>query len=454
MPSILQKLFGGAKPRPLSTAITRFAGRAMLILPAHLDAMLATAADMPATEAMRDADDWSPHGSKPEHLIEIVDGIGIITIRGPLFQRFDWLCYVYDGTAYEMISAAFRRLVADERVRGIVLDIDTGGGEVSGCFDLTDEMFAARGTKPIRAIINDNAFSAGYSLASAADEIWITRTGGAGSIGVRSTHLDISKWDADVGLKYTTIVAGEKKADFDIHAPLSAGAAADLQAEVDRLYGIFVDTVARNRGLQADAVRSTEAGCFFGEGVIALGLADRLGTLADLLGEADAAVSTATAEDVPAEDDDAAPEPEASVMPTPRAASPATRPTAAQAAATDRAAVADAVVAAGVDADLTVALLTPASNVTSQNVEQRLEHARAVAEICDTAGVRSAASDYVKQGTPIETVRQQLLGMRAESGPAITTILPGNGGQAPTGGAAKRQTVYDRRRAAAAASGK
>jgi ClpP class serine protease len=44
------------------------------------------------------------------------------------------------------------------------------------------------------------------------------------------------------------------------------------------LYGLFVDTVARNRSLSADAIRATEAGLFFGEDAVKVGLADGVGT--------------------------------------------------------------------------------------------------------------------------------------------------------------------------------
>lgn len=459
--NLLSKLFGGAKPRPLSAAISRYANRPMAMLPAHLDALLATAATMQPVDAMRDDDDWTPHGMKPEHLIDVVDGIGILTVRGPLFQRFDAYCYWYSGTAYEVIGQAFRRLLADEGVRGIVFDLDSGGGEVSGCFDLADVIYAARGQKPVRAMVNDNAFSACYAIASSCDEIVITRTGGAGSIGVRSTHLDVSKWDADVGLKYTTIKAGEKKTDFDMHEPLSDSAAADLQVEVDRLYAIFVDTVARNRGVSAEAIRATEAGCYFGEAAIAAGLADRMATLEDVLLTADVAIEIGVG---PFDDSEADPiaqgqalvseagvaapeiivaESEADAARVNAARIAAVAPPPELTAEQSRALAVVAVVSAKLPADLTRALLDPAADLTAPEIDARIEHARAVSSLAMAAGDVSLAHDYIVQNTNIETVRSQLLAMKAEDGPEVITTLP-----AATAGSSRLdvQGIYDARR--------
>jgi len=71
--------------------------------------------------------------------------------------------------------------LADPRVRGIVLDIDSPGGEAAGLFDLADRIAAARAIKPIWAVANDAAFSAAYALAASASCVTLTRTAGVGS---------------------------------------------------------------------------------------------------------------------------------------------------------------------------------------------------------------------------------------------------------------------------------
>ena len=164
-----------------------------------------------------------------------------------------------------------------------MLDIDSPGGEAGGAFDLADQIVAARQVKPIWAVANDDAFSAAYAIASAAARVYVTRTGGVGSVGVIALHVDQSQRDAMNGLRYTAVYAGDRKNDMSPHAPLSTDAAQALQAEVDRLYGLFVSTVAANRNLSVQDVQDTEAGLYFAQDAIDVGLADVVGTLDDAL---------------------------------------------------------------------------------------------------------------------------------------------------------------------------
>jgi signal peptide peptidase SppA len=171
-----------------------------------------------------------------------------------------------------MISLA----LDDSKVNSILLDIDSPGGEVSGLFDLVDFISESRNEKPIYAIANDYAFSAAYAIASAASKIFVNRTSGVGSIGVIATHVDVSEFDKKEGIKYTTIFAGDRKNDLSPHEPISGDALSDLQKEVDRLYGMFVATVARNRNITTTQIRATQAALYYGTDALSLGLADEV----------------------------------------------------------------------------------------------------------------------------------------------------------------------------------
>jgi signal peptide peptidase SppA len=185
-------------------------------------------------------------------------------------------------------------------VRGVILDIDSPGGEVGGLFDLVERIEAIRsaGAKPLWAVANESALSAAYAIASAADRIYVTRTGEAGSIGVVAVHVDESGADAKAGLAWTFVFAGDQKVDANAHEPLSERARATIQADVDRLYSEFCALVAANRGLTVATVRSTNAAIYRGELAIRAGLADRLGALdlavAEMAGELDRLASART----------------------------------------------------------------------------------------------------------------------------------------------------------------
>lgn len=209
--------------------------------------------------------------------------VAVIPIHGTLVRRTSGLEAESGLASYTGIAAQLDAALASPEIAAILLDIDSPGGESGGVFDLADRIRAASEVKPVWAVANDMAFSAAYALASAATRVFVARTGGVGSIGVIAMHVDQSVKDAQDGVRYTAVFAGERKNDLNPHEPISNEAHAVLKAEVDRIYDLFVETVARHRGLDANAVRATEAGLFFGPDAVATGLADAVGSLDDAL---------------------------------------------------------------------------------------------------------------------------------------------------------------------------
>ncbi|MDO8773880.1 MAG: S49 family peptidase [Burkholderiaceae bacterium] len=209
--------------------------------------------------------------------------IAVIPIHGTLVRRTVGLEAESGLTSYAGLAAQLDAALASPDVAAILLDIDSPGGESGGVFDLADRIRAATRIKPVWAVANDMAFSAAYALASAASKVFVSRTGGVGSIGVIAMHVDQSEKDVQDGVRYTAVFAGDRKNDLNPHEPISSEAHAFLKAEVNRIYGLFVETVARNRGIEPSTVRDTEAGLFFGQAAVAIGLADAIGTFDDAL---------------------------------------------------------------------------------------------------------------------------------------------------------------------------
>jgi len=211
------------------------------------------------------------------------EGIAIIPVIGTLVRRTVGLEAQSGLTSYSALEEQLASALNDNSIKGILLDIDSPGGESGGVFDFADRIYAASQIKPVYAVVNEDAFSAAYIIAAAAQRIYIPRTGGAGSIGVIAVHLDESKAEAEAGLTYTAIYAGARKNDLSPHEPLSDPARANLQGEVDRIYRIFTHVIAGYRGLHEDFIKGTEAGLYFGENAIKAGLADQIGTFDDAL---------------------------------------------------------------------------------------------------------------------------------------------------------------------------
>ena len=258
---------------------SRLFGTPLLVHRPKLDVILSVVgqrigmADVPAMPMMDlAAFQRPPLAASPE-------GIAVIPIHGSLVKRSLGMEAASGLTSYGEIAAMLDAALADPLVSGILLDIDSPGGEASGSFELARRVSEVAAQKPVWAVANDAAYSAAYAIAASAQRLFVTETGGVGSIGVIALHVDQSVKDAKEGYHYTAITAGAHKNDYSPHEPLSDAAKTELQGEVDRLYAIFTEHVAAVRGLDLDVVRATEAGLYFGTNAVTQGLADGVQTL-------------------------------------------------------------------------------------------------------------------------------------------------------------------------------
>lgn len=212
----------------------------------------------------------------------------LITITDTLINRGAFINAASGLTSYEGIAAQIREAAGDDEIKNIVLDISSPGGEVGGLFNLAASIRRLAKTKYVAAVVDDMAASAAYALASAADEIVVSPTSVVGSIGVILVHMDRSAEMAAKGQRPTLIYAGQHKADGHPFGPLPESVRADLQQTVMTLYDQLIATVEAGRGksrLPARKARATEARTFLGQAGIDAGLADRIGTLDDVLAE-------------------------------------------------------------------------------------------------------------------------------------------------------------------------
>jgi signal peptide peptidase SppA len=323
-------------------------------------------------------------------------GVAVIPIHGTLVRRTVGLEADSGLTSYTGLAAQLDAAIGNPEVSAILLDIDSPGGESGGVFDLADRIRAASQIKPVWAVANDMAFSAAYALASAASRVFVSRTGGVGSIGVIAMHVDQSEKDAQDGVHYTAVFAGDRKNDLNPHEPISSEAHAFLKAEVNRIYGLFVETVARHRGIETSAVRDTEAGLFFGQAAVAMGLADAIGTFDEALAQLLASLSpNPTPVAVAARAGFFSNHPKESLM------NDRTDP-----AALDRP-LADP---AGSPAQPPAATLSVADAVE-------------IAQTCQLAGRADLIAGFLEANTAPATVRSRLLSAKAEASPEIVSRI-------------------------------
>lgn len=235
------------------------------------------------------ADSWEAR-YKP---YKVVNGTLHVPVKGVLIHNFgytvsDWI------TGYEYITRAVQRGLADGNVKRIALLVDSPGGEVAGCFECADKIKDARGVKPIHGFAHEHAYSAAYAVISSTSRVYVSRTGGVGSIGVVTSHTDASKRMEQMGLKMTFIHAGKHKVDGNPYEALSENVKARIQVRINELYDVFVSTVARNRKMEEAAVRETEALTFTASEALSNGLADQVGPLDEALASFEAELSTET----------------------------------------------------------------------------------------------------------------------------------------------------------------
>jgi hypothetical protein len=130
--------------------------------------------------------------------------------------------------------------------------------------------------------------SAAYWIGSAANSVYITdATTIVGSIGVVTTHTDVSKAQAASGVKTTEIAAGKYKRIASSYEPLTKEGRQTIQDQVDYTYALFVDAVAKQRGVSTDKVLSDMADgrIFIGQQAIDAGLVDGVSTLDALVAQ-------------------------------------------------------------------------------------------------------------------------------------------------------------------------
>lgn len=205
-------------------------------------------------------------------------GLRVLPVHGLLVSRGAHVDMCETMTSYEHLRNQLQAAVDDPMVERIALDIDSPGGSATGAFEFAADLRAMSLIKPITAVVNFTAHSAGYLIASACSEVVVSRTSSVGSVGVIAKHMDRSEMEAKAGIKVTTVYAGAHKNDLSPHEPMSEQSFKLLQSLVDDSYQMFTEAIAEYRGIGLQAVRATEAGVYRGQSAIDVGFADRLQT--------------------------------------------------------------------------------------------------------------------------------------------------------------------------------
>lgn len=216
----------------------------------------------------------------------IVNGVAVMPAFGVLSKRANFLTRFSGGTSTDLFRRDLAAAIADPSVRAIVFDVDSPGGSVAGTAQLADAIFAARGKKPMTAVVNEQMASGALWIFTAADRVVTAPTGTIGSLGVMTAIRDFSGAEEKAGVKTTFITSGKLKATGH-GGPLTSEQHAAVQAGVDSLHAQFVEAVARNLAMPADRVQALlgDSRVVTGKQAVEMGVAHAVGTLDSAIAE-------------------------------------------------------------------------------------------------------------------------------------------------------------------------
>lgn len=278
-PNVAERLFGHAhaiEPTALAAIVEGPIGRRVLAgerLELNKEGKKAAKIRRGRASAMIEAEDVRGRDGMSEYALT-GDGVAIISIAGALSKRFDWLAAACGFATYEALGASLNTALNDFRVKAILLDVDSPGGQVDGMLDLAEAILEARAKMPVWAVANSVAASAAYALAGSAEKLFLPKLGQVGSIGAVMMHIDQSARDQANGLKYNAIYSGAQKINGWDHASLSSDARAAMQSRVDHCRGALCDLVGRQGRMSAKAALETEAAVYSDDEAVKAGLAD------------------------------------------------------------------------------------------------------------------------------------------------------------------------------------
>ena len=210
---------------------------------------------------------------------DIENGIGFLDIEGPLAARSSWWAESYE----DILSETLR--LSSEGAKGILLRLDTPGGEFSGGINLAQSLRAIGAETPIWTVADDFAASAGQLILAQGSQSFADRNGHVGSIGVIMTHFDMTGLLNKFGVKATIIRDGARKAEGGPFESLSDKAQARLQESVAQAKAAFVAEVVAGRGgkVTSEEIIDTESILVSAKEGLALGLVDGFATAAEAM---------------------------------------------------------------------------------------------------------------------------------------------------------------------------
>jgi len=210
-----------------------------------------------------------------EHSFDLTsDGIALLNIEGTTMKGSS----KFGGTSTLALRSQLREVVRSDKVRGVMINIDSPGGTVAGTEALANEIAATTRVKPVHAHVPDLAASAAIWIMSQVDRVTTSKSAQMGSIGVITSITDESEAAEKMGVKVHVITTSPRKAAGVPGAPVTDEHVAQIQEEVNAINDVFVDAIANSpRSIDIDGVKTLNDGrMLIGSKAVDAGLADSI----------------------------------------------------------------------------------------------------------------------------------------------------------------------------------
>lgn len=252
-----------------------------------------TAQDLATVRAAVGSRDAAPAAE-----LAMVGSTAIVPIHGVVSPHGDLVDEVSGPGSANLarIRQQIEAALADRAVKSIVLDIDSPGGSVDGVSEAAELIRRAKAIKPVIALANTNALSAGYWLAAQATQFLATNGARIGSIGVSMTAVDESRALSQQGVDVKIVTSNAlKNADVAQNA-ISTDELRAVADDVQAYHDLFVRDIAAGRGItEAEAAALATGAVLVGQQAVDQGFVDGVSTLdavlASLNNDAEAAMS-------------------------------------------------------------------------------------------------------------------------------------------------------------------
>jgi protease IV len=228
------------------------------------------------------ADRWRP--PRRPHLPARRKGyVALVEVRGTIVSGRTRRAPMGRQVGSDSVGAALRAASADDRVRAVVLHVDSPGGSAVASDTIWREVCRAREAgKPVVVSMGPTAASGGYYIACPADVIVALPSTLTGSIGVFGGKVVVAELLDRLGLTTGTVSRGDRSLMFSTRRGFSDDERERLAVTIDAIYDDFVAKVARGRRRPVAEIEAIARGrVWTGADAVGIGLVDALGGLHD-----------------------------------------------------------------------------------------------------------------------------------------------------------------------------